>query len=219
MNIRRSTSIMAGLLLASALAVAACGSSSAPGSSGAPGGGSTSRPSVGLPGNLPAVGGGSCTVNVTGDVTASWTDQQDMSSVLITYWLGDSERAVLKMSPGEESFLFNCQSDQGTISMYSTTDTTAAQFPKAPGSYVIAAAGLLGGGDAGQVSALVTVGKDTIWKIAEPGTLNITTFNGSKFAGTFQAKIQKLGDDLSTVVATATLSGTFEFGCTAGGCG
>ena len=219
MNIRRSTSISAGLLLASALAVAACGSSSAPGSTGGPSGDPTTRATSKVPGDLPAVGGGSCSVSLTGDVTASWTDTQDLSSVLITYWLGASERAVLKLPDGEESFLFNCQGEAGQLSMYSTGDTTSAQFPKAPGTYVIPKGGILGGGEPGQASMLLTLGEDTFWRVAEPGTLNITTLNGSKFAGNFQAKVQKLGDDLKTVVASGTLSGTFEFGCTGGACG
>ena len=214
MNIRRSTSILAGLLLVSALALTGCGSSSAPGSSGG-----LSSPATRAPGGLPAAGGGSCTVNITGDVAASWTDQQDKSSVIVSYWLGASELGVLNLGAGEASFLFNCQSDQGTVSFYSTTGTTAAQFPKAPGSYAIAAGGIMSGAEAGQVTALVTVGAAALWKIAEPGTFTVTTLDGHKFAGTFQAKIQKIGDDLTTVVANSTLSGTFDFNCTSGGCG
>jgi hypothetical protein len=219
MHIKRSMGAVAALLMVSAMAVAACGSSSAPGGSNGGIGDLPGDLPGGLPSNLPAVGGGSCSVNVTGDVTASWTQNQDVSSVMVTYWLGDSERAVLQMSPGEENFLFNCQSDQGTVSLYSMNDTTAALFPEGPGQYVIPGGGVLGGGDAGQVSALITIGKDTLWRIAEPGTFTVTTLNGSRFTGSFQMKIEKLGDDLTTVVATATLSGTFDWGCSGTACG
>jgi hypothetical protein len=220
MHVKRSMGAVAALAMAAVIA-AACGSSSA-GSSGGAGLPTSGLPSDlpgGLPGNLPAVGGGSCSVNITGDVTASWTDQQDTSSVLVTYWLGDSERAVLAMSPGDESFLFNCQSDQGAVSLYSTTDTTVAQFPEGPGTYVVPAGGILGGDDAGHVSALVTIGKDSLWRIAEPGTFTVTRLDGSKFTGSFEFKIEKLGDDLSTVEASAALSGTFDWGCSGTACG
>jgi hypothetical protein len=222
MNIRRTGSSLSALLLVSAFALAACSSSAAQGSA-APGSTDDAGDSAAatLPGgapDLPAAGGGSCSVTVTGDVSASWTQPQDMGSLLVTYWLSTSEREFLDMTSGDESFLMNCKSDQGSISLYSTNDTTAAQFPMAPGSYVVAASGILGGGDAGQVSALVTIGEDTLWRVPEAGTFNITTFDGHKFAGSFQFKIERLGDDLKTVEASATLSGTFDFGCTSGAC-
>jgi hypothetical protein len=221
MNIRRTGWSLSALLLVSAFALAACSSSAGPGSA-APGSTDDAMPTAmlsdGAPVDMPAAGGGSCSVNVTGDVTASWTQPQDMSSLLVTYWLSTSEMEFLDMPAGEVSFLMNCKSDQGTISLYSTNGTTAAQFPMAAGSYVVAASGILGGGGAGQVSALVTIGKDTLWRVPEPGTFNVTTFDGHKFAGSFQFKIERIGDDLKTVEASATLSGTFDFGCTSGGC-
>jgi hypothetical protein len=213
MNVQRSGSLASAALLAAALVVAACGSSSSPGSTA--GGG---NPGGNQGASLPGVGGGSCSVSVTGDMTASWQKTQDSGSVLVSYWLSASEKALLESSPGEESFLLNCQSDNGSVSLYTTNGTTGTQFPKAPGAYVISAGGIMGADTPGQVSLLVTFNDDSLWRVAEPGTFTVTTFTGSRFAGTFQARLSKLGDDLQTVVGTANLSGTFDFGCTSGGC-
>ena len=209
-------------LMVLAFAAAACGNSASSGGAGSPAGSPAGGTATGgiSDRSYPAAGGGSCSVTVSGDVTASWQRKQDASSLMVTYWLSESEREFLDMTAGEESFLLNCQSDKGTISLYNTSGTTAAQFPQAPKSYVIASGGILGGGEPGQISMLVTL-QDTssIWKVSEAGTFEVTTFTGSKFAGTFQAKVAKVGDDLKTVVATATVSGTFDFDCTSGGCG
>jgi hypothetical protein len=46
------------------------------------------------------------------------------------------------------------------------------------------------------------------------GSFKVTTLGGGKFAGAFSVKVGKSGDDLKTIVATAVVSGSFEFGCT-----
>jgi hypothetical protein len=96
--------------------------------------------------------------------------------------------------------------------------TTAADFVKGPKDYVIGAGGLLGANVAGQISLLVDFHDSSIWKVTDPGTFKVTTFGGSKFAGTFTAKIGKTGDDLQSIVANAVLAGTFDMGCTSTAC-
>jgi hypothetical protein len=213
-----TTRRLAAALCALALVVSACSRGSSPGSSAGPSAaGDTSALSVP---QLPAAGGGSCTVAITGDVSKSWTASQTMGSLLVSYWLSPAEAAVLSLSADEAYFIMNCQGSDGSVSFTLTNNTTRAQFPEAPGTYVIpAAGGLLGlGGDPGQVGMLLSLHDSAIWNATEPGTFKITTFGGGKFAGTFQAKVGKLGDDLKTIAATATLSGSFDLSCTSQGC-
>ena len=202
-------------VVAVALALSACGSSAStpgPGGAGPTGTGGGDLPIGSLPA-MPAAGGGSCQVSVIGDVTASWTAKQDLSSVMLSYWLSPSNRTVLSLKDGEESLILNCQGTAGSVNFLSPSGTTSALFPKSPKSYVIPVGGILGGADPGEISMLFNLKDKSIWKVIEAGTFNVTTFGGGKFAGTFSAKVGKVGEDLKTVVATATLSGSFEMGC------
>jgi hypothetical protein len=223
MNIPRASSITS-LLLTAVFAVAACGSSASSGGPATPGastgggdmgGGGDQTPSI----SFANVGGGSCEVKITGDVTASWSEQQNMSSVLVTYWLDSADREMLDMAADDASFLINCQGDAGHLSLTSAGSPTTADFPEGPGTYVIAAAGILGGGESGQASVLLTIGDTTMWGVSEPGTLNVTALDGSKFAGNFEFKAREVGDDLQTVIANVTVSGSFDFGCSGTACG
>jgi hypothetical protein len=208
------------MLAAAAILVAACsGSATTTGPGGMPPNGASQGPT--LPGGVsfpPIAGGGACDVNVTGDTTVSWHSPQTVGSVLLSYWLGPAELAVLSLKSGESYFLMNCTSATGDITLSSAVGTLATQFVHGPGTYVIAAGGLLGGAKAGQISTLVTFRDHTLWKVAEAGTLNVTTFNSSHFAGTFTMKIGKTGSDLQTIVATATVSGIFDMACMSRGC-
>jgi hypothetical protein len=163
---------------------------------------------------MPAAGGGSCQVNVTGDVTASWTAKQDMSSVLLSYWLSPANRKTLSLKDGEESLILNCQGAGGSVNFISPNGTTTANFPQSPKSYVIPTGGILGGAAAGQISMLFSTNDKTLmWKVVEAGTFNVTTFGGGKFAGTFSVKVGMVGDDLKTITGTAMVSGSFDMGC------
>lgn len=217
MKARRPALVLAIL----AIVVAACGSSaSTPGAGNSTPGanpGSSSAASVDLP-NLPAAGGGSCSVKATGGAEVSWNSPQNMGSLLVGYWLGASELSVLSLGPDAAYMLMNCQSDKGSISLYTTNDTTTAQFPEKPGTYVIEAGGLLGDTKPGEIQALVTFSDKSLWRITEPGSFAVTAFDGHHFAGTFTLKIGKESDDLQSIVATATVSGTFDLNCTATAC-
>ena len=204
-----------------AIVVAACGSSASTAGfvNSSPGGnpGSSSAASIGLP-NLPAAGGGSCSVKVTGGTEVSWASPQNTGSLLVGYWLGASELAVLSLGPDAAYLLMNCQSDTGSVSLYTTNGTTTAQFPEKPGTYVIEAGGLLGDTKPGEIQALVTFHDDSLWRITEPGSFVVTAFDGHHVAGTFAIKIGKQSDDLQSIVATATVSGTFDLNCMATAC-
>jgi hypothetical protein len=205
----------AAVLVTAALVVSACSSSAstpAP-ASGAPE--SQAAPASGAPGStqtlvMPAAGGGSCTVNITGAITVSWTAQQNVGTLLVSQWVSESQLSVLGMSRGDEAFIFNCKGDAGAIDFTSTAGTTEAQLPVAPGEYVVPAAGLTGD-NPGQLAVLVSLHDGNLWRVAKDGTFTITTFGGSKFAGSFQF-------DITSAAGTATVSGTFDESCTGDNC-
>ncbi|MGD0247523.1 MAG: hypothetical protein ABSB75_00565 [Candidatus Limnocylindrales bacterium] len=206
------------LLVVSAFLFAACSSSGSTPATNSSGSIGDSNPTSAGHVSLPPVGGGSCSVKVTGGTEVSWQSPQDKASLVVSYWLSSAERALLSLTADQEYFLMNCQSAKGTLSFYTTTDTTHAQFPEAPGDYVIEAGGVLGDTKAGEVKALVTFPDKTLWRVTENGTFAIASFNGSHIAGTFTFKIGKESEDLQSIVATATVAGTFDMACTSGAC-
>ncbi len=211
---------LSGLLVGTAVVAAACGTSFSTGGPGSslPAGATPGKTSaVDLP-SLPAAGGGSCNVKITGGVETSWVSPQTMGTLLISYWLSQADRSLLSVGPDEAYMLMNCQSDSGSISLTTTNQTTAAQFPEKPGTYVIEAGGILSDTQPGDVQAIVVFHNDTLWKVTKPGTFVVTTFGGGHFAGTFSLEVGQESDDLSTIVATATVSGTFDLACTGSAC-
>ena len=212
---------IASLIAALAVVAAACSIGGATATPGAGGQGSTepgsSQPAVVA--SFASAGGGSCGVQIDGDVTKAWHTDQTTATLLVSYWLSPSGRSLLGVQDGTEEFLFNCQSDQGpSISLTSTAGTTAAQFPKAPGTYVIEPSGLLGDHKPGEIQALINLKDGGLWNVAENGTFTITSFSPSHLAGSFNMKIAKSGANLQSIVASATVSGTFDLGCTGDAC-
>jgi hypothetical protein len=216
MRIRRVVSLPAALLLAIAFAVAACGSSASTGAPGASTGGGGGDKTPGA--EIPNAGGGSCQVTIAGDVSASWSEQQNLGSTLVSYWFSAAQREAYEMSEDEQYFVINCKGDAGQLSLLSVGDTTAADIPMGPASYVVVPKFALGEDGKGKVSMLLTLDDETLWRAAENGTFNVTTLDAKRFAGNFEFKVESLGDDLETVVASATVSGTFDFACTGGAC-
>ena len=122
------------------------------------------------------VGSGSCSVDVTGDITASWTEQQNTSSALVSDWLTDEQIGVF----GDQfSLLFNCVGDGGSLSLFTRSDVTREQIPQGPAEYPLSG----GGGSFGAAddvwSLLLTFdGSDTNWAVAEPGgTLDVVEYD------------------------------------------
>lgn len=205
--------------VALAVVVAGCGNSAAtqapPGASVAPG--VSSKPVASTPAQPvasvavpPVAGGESCKVTVTGGLTVSWASKQDAASAMVSYWLSPAAHKAL--IPDGESFLMNCGNGDASISLYTTGGTTAATFPQAAGTYVISAHGAAA--TPGAVVATVAMTKGGIlWRVTEPGAFNVTTLDGSKFAGTFEMKIAEVGDDLKLTGKTASVAGTFDLAC------
>jgi len=209
----------AALIAALAIAATACsggGSTAAPGSTAVPG--SADPGSTAPAGTVPSfasAGGGSCGVQIDGGVTKAWHSDQTMGTLQMDSWLGPDQRSALNLGAADEGFLMNCQDSSGSVSLTTTEGTTAATFPQGAGTYVIRQQ--LSGAPAtapGQISALVNLHDTNIWAVSEPGTLTITTLGTNHFVGTFEFKIATTGSNS----ISASVSGSFDLGCTSGTC-
>jgi hypothetical protein len=206
---------IASLIAVLAIAATACGSG---GSTAAPrsgGQGSTepgaTEPAAVVP-SFAAAGGGSCGVQIDGDVTKSWHTDQTTGTLLVSYWLTPGDRTLVGVANGDEELLINCQSDEGSISFTTTAGTTAAQLPKAAGTYVIER-------KPGEIQTIINLKDSKVWNVTAAGTFEITSFTPSSLAGSFNFKIGRSDVGSQTVVATATVSGTFDLACTGSACG
>ena len=204
-----------------AVAVAACSSGgstptprSGAGVSTEPG---SSQPAVVVP-SFGSAGGGSCGVQIDGGITKSWHTDQTTATLLVSYWLKSGDRTMLGLAAGQEELLMNCQSDEGSITLTTTEGTTAAQLPKAPGTYVIGAGGLTAERKPGEIQTVINLKDSNVWYVTEAGTFEITSFTPSSLAGSFTFKIGRSDAGSQTVAATATVSGTFDLGCTGSAC-
>ena len=212
---------IASLVAVLAIAATACGSG---GSTAAPrsgGEGSTapgsSEPAVVVPSFASDVVW-SCGVQIDGYVTMSWHTDLTLATLLVSYWLTPGDRSMVGVASGEEELLINCQSDEGSISLTTTSGTTAAQLPKAAGTYVIEAGGLGAERKPGEIQTIINLKDSKVWNVTEAGTFEITSFTPSHLAGSFTFKIGASDTGSQAIVAAATVSGTFDLGCTGSAC-
>jgi hypothetical protein len=212
-----------------AFVASACGSGASTSASGATGAAPTGLTPAGstVPGSTaPAViapsfaaaGSGSCGVQIDGDVTKSWHTDQTTATLLVSDWLSAADKAMLAVKDGDAELLINCQSDQGSISLTTTAGTTSAQLPESPATYVIEAGGLVADRKPGEIQTVINLKDTNLWRVTEPGTFDITSFNPSHLAGSFSFKIGRSDVGSQTVLATATISGTFDLSCTGSAC-
>ena len=204
-----------------AIAVAACGgakATTAPQSGGQGSAAPGSSDAVVVVPSFAAKGGGSCGVQIDGDVTKSWHTDQTTATLLVSDWLNAADRSMLGVKDGEAELLINCQSDQGSISLTTTSGTTSAQFPKAAGTYVIEAGGIVADRKPGEIQTVINLKDKLLWRVTEPGTFEITSFTPSHLAGSFTFKIGSYEVGSSAATSTATFSGTFDLGCTGSAC-
>ena len=218
MRARRLTTISFAFLFV----VAACGGSStatsgasgATGTAAAPGStnGGGSAPTV----DMPAAGSGTCRIAITGDETKAWQITQTQGTLLLSQWLTSSSRGLLSLADGEESMILNCGSDQGAVSLTMSQGTTSSEFPEGPGTYPISA-DLIGATSAGaQVDLLLDTKDQKVWSVEEPGTFTVTTFGVGRFVGSFAVKVVTTLDGGNH--SQATLTGSFDLGCTGDAC-
>jgi hypothetical protein len=125
---------------------------------------------------------------------------------------------MLAVKDGEAELLINCQSDQGSISLTTTAGTTSAQLPHSPATYVIEAGGLVADRKPGEIQTVINLKDTNLWSVTEPGTFDITSFNPSHLAGSFSFKIGRSDVGSQAILATATISGTFDLTCTGSAC-
>jgi hypothetical protein len=136
---------------------------------------------------MEAIGGGTCSVSLTGAHNAEWSDEQNTGSGLVTYWLTEEQRGVWGDSL---SIIANCTGDgESNFSLLSSTEADESSVPMAPGTYELTPGGALGGN--GVWSVLMTVdGSDAIFGITEPGgTLEVTEFDEDTFAFVLDAPV------------------------------
>ena len=200
-----------------AIVLAGCGSSASTGSASTSAPGSTDS-SAGAASTVaaPAAAGGSCTISISGGKTVSFTSQEDSSTLQMDYWLPADGRTALGLADTDEGFLMNCQGgDLGSVSFSTTDGTTAATFPKGPGTYQIRAQlGTAGDPAPGQVQTLINLKDKNVWGATEAGTFTVTDLTGSHFAGSFSVKIGTSGSS----PISATVSGSFDLSCQYGAC-
>src|ERR1035437_8249676 len=155
----RLTSLVAVL----AIVATACGSSAST---------ATAVPTVALT-SLAPVGHGSCAVEMTGAQENVWQSQD--ASLLVSYWLSDKDRQAAGLKG--ETFILNCGSDTGTVSFTMHDGTTATQFPKAAGDYVVA----VNGTAAAQLSMTLTLPDKSVWVVSALGVFKVATFADGEF--------------------------------------
>jgi hypothetical protein len=155
-------------------------------------------------------------MDISGGATVSFESKQDTGTLQMDYWLTPDARSALSLGDGDAGFLLNCQGgDLGSVSFLTTDGTTAATFAKGPATYKIRAQlGTATPAAPGQVQTLFNLKDKKIWGATEEGTFTVTRLDGGDFAGTFAVKIGTTGPS----PLSATVTGSFDLGCTSGAC-
>jgi hypothetical protein len=181
----------------------------------------------------PTAGGG-CALTVTGDHSTTIA----AGSASSDYWLTPEQVALARDALAETTvsadgetmgaaapddgvapvfnwLVINCGDEQGEgLSILANTDATSEDVPFGPGRYVIAPGFLSGSEDRTQFSAVVNVGVGSEVYALTAGTIDVTRFDASGVAGSVSMDVELSLADGTT--KHATLSGTFEFGCSGG---
>ncbi len=182
--------------------------------------------------------GGSCRFTITGDVTGEYEGPGGASAVGTDYWMTEDEmREALKfltnldssLSDAEKEqkldeamqadpriflLLLNCQGEGASISLFPSGQSKYADVPFGPGSYVIAAGGLLGGAEEpGEFGVLLSVG-DGSYSLPEDGAIEITKFDETGIAGNFSFDAEEAFAEGTP--KEISVEGEFDFDCTGG---
>jgi len=200
--------------------VAACGGDD--GSLAVPG-----QPSVGGTGSAPVdLSGlpkvselGSCTVTVTGDVTAEWVAAGGAASVGYGPWFEGPAITTSIGDTDETFFILDCDGgdggDGGDGNYVGFLGQNEIPIPMAPATYVISAGdSLFGSSSDGPIGVLISLeSTDTNWKLNGAGELVITEFDSDHIAGGFTLPITDAFAELNgTSKGDAVISGTFVLG-------
>ncbi len=126
--------------------------------------------------------GGSCTVNVEGDATASWTSPGGPSALSIDYWSIDDN----PVTDGAFSWTVNCPGPgMSALSLVAAKGVNEAEIPFGPKSLVVRANVDDAKGELQQLFSLEG-NEDVVWELETPGTVEITMFDDEHIAGTFE---------------------------------
>ncbi len=175
--------------------------------------------------------GGGCTVEVTGDVTTSWTGPNDLSAFTTDYWyteeeleqqfgmFGDTTEGTFDevLAAGGQIFtffLFNCSGPNGElVNLSVSTNATRADFPFGPGTYAITG-GMFSGDEMGanEFSMLFAINDTDVWGLDGTGTVTIASWDGSRLTGTFAFDA---AESFVTTPRHLSVSGAFEVTCQA----
>jgi len=157
--------------------------------------------------------GGSCSVEITGDVNASFTSGGGYSAVGYGSWIPPEPGVSTPFELDGGFFLLNCIGPGDTYVGFGAA--LDADIPMAPATYpIVPATTALGGSDIPhQIDILVGIdGSDTNWGPTEGGSLVITEFDADNIAGTFTVPIT---DVLASITGenqgNAMITGSFNF--------
>lgn len=172
---------------------------------------SAEEPSEGEgPEPLPVIGEGSCRVVVTGDKQVEWTGGGTAGDIAASYWFTDEDREFF----GDEFILLmNCDGAGGSLSLLTGPNANESNVPLGPGAYTLTSSGASVGDDLFGALVVLT-DSETNWSVMEPGgTLEITRFDQSGIAGTFEFPME---DSLASISegeseGTIVVSGEFDF--------
>lgn len=157
-----------------------------------------------------ASGGGTCSVDVSGDTQASWTGGGSPSDLIVSAWFDDAERELL----GDDfTLIVNCTGPGNDyLGLLAGSDADETSVPMAPGSYPLMRNT---GTQRSLFSPLLTLtDSDTNWGLSDDGgVLEITAFDDTTIAGTFElSMVDTLGGfDADGGEGEIVVTGSFEF--------
>jgi hypothetical protein len=208
----------------SAVALAACASS---GTSKAPApteasAGTAFIPVTIVPGGdgVPTVlsPGGSCVVEVSGDVATTFRAAGESAAMVYGPWVAATGATVPDGPTDETLFVMSCLGPDDEVVTFTTAsgaDGAIASLPMHPAVYPLTSAvpDAVDAGSAVLTAAVFLPGRFS-WAVDAGSTIEITRFDSDGIAGSFTlaiAEVRTLLDDEGVPAFTATVTGSFEF--------
>lgn len=156
---------------------------------------------------------GTCQVDVTGDVETSFSAGGGVMAVNTEYWLTPEQK---EMFGDGFYFIINCSEDNNDyFGLLAGSNGNADTVPYGPATYTLEPSDALFGG-AGENSPLTIMltfeGDEGVWGVAEPGTVEITSFDDEHIAGTVSFAAQdNLADMAGTPERNIQVEVSFDF--------
>ena len=162
----------------------------------------------------PVAGGpDSCTVNVTGDVSASWVSPGGYSAVGYGAWIPSTPGVSSPIALDDTFFILNCTGPGDSYIGFGPS--VGASVPLGPAIYPLLPADNVLGGSATPSVMQVLIGLDgtnTNWGPSAEGTLVITAFDANHIAGTFTIPVTDMLAEFSdNPQGDAIITGEFDY--------